>query len=108
MPKDIIGTPAPNSSYFRNENRAHIGRTTLVNWPTPMNADGGVASANPPNALPPGILNSGVPMMKDSHAAGRHSYDNMTVKPGEKSRAAESAETRRRLANPGKPTDTYR
>jgi hypothetical protein len=102
------------SEFMNNENRKRLADT--INRPMDRSADGSIAggaridvNSVPGNEMPPGILNSNsTPMMKDAHAAGRHSYDNVTVKPAEKSRAAESAETRRRLANPGKPTDTYR
>jgi hypothetical protein len=76
--------------YKGNENRAHIGRTTLLDWPTPMTAMGGVARAPAPNDIPSdrGIC-SATPMNKDPHIGGRHSNENRTVAPGEKNRSAE-------------------
>jgi len=94
----------------KNQNRAHISPGARYNEMRPMNADDGVAGSvrgAGPNDLPPSIRPD-QPLCVDPHARGRNSFDNLSVKPGEKSRAAESTETRRRLANPGKPTDPYR
>jgi hypothetical protein len=100
----------PNSN-GTNENRAKFRRDS-VNPMTPRSADGPIATGRiDPNCVaapeqPPGILRSGVPMTLDPHKNLRNSAFNLSVKPAEKSRAAESAETRRRL-NPASG-DTYR
>jgi hypothetical protein len=82
---------------WNNENRGRLADS--LNRPTPCQADGGVASAMPANDLPPGILNSNsIPMTKDAHAAGRHSaLQNLSLKPGEKSRASYTSEIHRRI-----------
>jgi hypothetical protein len=75
---------------------------------TPMDADGGGAGSvrgAGPNDLPPSIRPD-QPLCLDPHAAGRHSFDNMAVKPGEKPRSHYAAEDRRRL-RPGSG-DTYK
>jgi hypothetical protein len=76
-----------------NANRAHLEKGGSLNRPTPQ---GGVASARATNDLPPPIRGD-APMTLDPHAAGRHSHENMERKPGEVSRSARTAETRRRL-----------
>jgi hypothetical protein len=78
-----------------NENRARF-KNDSVNRMTPANEYAGCAPPRSFNDLPPPIRGD-APMMLDPHAGGRHGFDNMVNKPGEKSRAAESAETRRRL-----------
>jgi hypothetical protein len=88
--------------YAGNENRAK--HSASINPPSPCSSE---YRAPSPNEQPPSIRGD-APMTLDPHKNFRHSIDNAERKPGEKSRAAESAETRRRLANPGKPTDTYR
>jgi hypothetical protein len=82
------------------ENRARF-RNDSVNTPTPMTSDGGVASPNPPNDMPLGILNgNSVPMTLDPHSGGRNSaLQNLEQKPGEVSRSARTAEIKRRLTS---------
>jgi hypothetical protein len=95
---------------LHNQNRARIEKAGVRNRMTPANA-----TAAPRNVadgagkeMPPGILGPNG-MMKDAHAGGRHSgLQNLSVKPGEKSREKYAEEIRRRLANPGNPTDKYR
>jgi hypothetical protein len=85
------------------ENRHKFARDS-INAPTPCDGTG----AAPPrshNDLPMSIRGD-QPLCLDPHAAGRHSYDNMAVKPGEKSRSSYAAEARRRL-RPGSG-DTYK
>jgi hypothetical protein len=92
-----------NRARFKNDSR---------NVPSPRSASGPVAepavfgapavhdwNSVPANEMGPGILNSNsVPMTKDSHAGGRHSgLQNLSVKPGEKSRAAYTDEIHRRI-----------
>jgi hypothetical protein len=73
-----------------------------MNPMTPCDGSG-TAVARPANDLPPGILNSGVPMTRDSHAAGKHSgLANLGTRPGEKSRTAVADEIRRRLHDPAR------
>jgi hypothetical protein len=93
-----------------NENRARIEKAGVHNRMSPANAvppTAADASGVVGRPMGPGILNSNsVPMMKDAHAQGRRSFDNMVNKPPEKPRSHYAAEDRRRL-NPGSG-DTYK
>jgi hypothetical protein len=88
-----------------NENRAHIHKGGRYQEMTPRSADGPIADGRidpansvPGNEMPPGILNpNSMPMMKDAHANARHSNENRTAMPGEKSRTAYADENRRRI-----------
>jgi hypothetical protein len=93
----------PNSN-GSNENRAKFRRDSM-NPMTPCTADGGVARARAHNDLPP-PLRGDAPIFTDPHARLRYGADNLSVKPGEKSRAHYAAEDRRRL-RPGSG-DTYK
>jgi len=79
---------------FGNENRAHVGKASVYNPMTDMPAGGGVASARPPNDMPPSIRGD-APMLMDPHANGRHSFDNQRSKPPERSRASYTSELAR-------------
>jgi hypothetical protein len=78
----------PDESRAGNENRAHVGRAGRYQQMMPMPGDCGVACSvrgAGPNDLPP-PLRGDAPMTLDPHAAGRHSFDNLAVKPGERPR----------------------
>jgi hypothetical protein len=77
-----------------NENRAK--HSANINTPTDCSS---VSRAPSRNDMPPSIRGD-APMTLDPHANARRSNDNRTLAPGEKSRAAESAETRRRIYSP--------
>jgi hypothetical protein len=85
-----------------NENRARQEKAGVYNRMTPYESEYRAPSPNEP----PPPLRGDAPMMLDPHARGRHSVDNLSVKPGEKSRSSYAAEDRRRL----RPSsgDTYR
>jgi hypothetical protein len=92
-----------------NENRARQEKAGVYNRMTPANADRPASrnvADNIGKEMPEGIL--GAPMLLDPHAQGRRSADNRVVAPGAKPRSHYTDEIRRRLANPGNPTDKYR
>jgi hypothetical protein len=84
-----------------NENRARF-KNDSINTMTLRSADGSIAGGMrfdpaksvPGNEMPPGILGP-AGLLRDPHAGGRHSYDNLTTKPGIE--GGRGAETRRRL-----------
>jgi hypothetical protein len=78
-----------------NANRAHVEKGGSINRPSPVTAAVGAAGAVSPGEMGPGIL--GKPMTLDPHAGGRHSHENLAVKPGEVSRSKRTAEIQRRL-----------
>jgi hypothetical protein len=84
----------PNSN-GSNENRAKFRRDS-VNPMTPCDGTGS-ATARAHNDLPPGILGPNPMQGTDSHQNARHSNENRTVVPGEKSRSKYTAEIARRL-----------
>jgi hypothetical protein len=92
------------NEFTNNENRARLKDS--INRPTDRSASGPPIGANSPNPMPPGILGP-AGMMRDPHAGGRNSaLQNLSVRPAEKLRAAETAEIQRRL-RPGSG-DTYK
>jgi hypothetical protein len=78
-----------------NENRAKFLRDSV----NPMSpCDGrGVAGPVSPGEMPPGILGPNPMRGTDSHQSARHSNENRTVVPAEKSRSHYTSEIRRRL-----------
>jgi hypothetical protein len=84
-----------------NENRAHIEKSGIENRMTPTTTL--PRPPSPGEIVGPGLCSAN-PLL-DAHSKGRHSFDNMTTKPGEASRAQRSAETRRRIED---RTPTYK
>jgi hypothetical protein len=85
-----------------NENRARQEKAGVHNRMTPANAvPPTAADASGVVGRPMGpSIRGDQPIFSDPHRNLRNSAFNLSVKPGEKSRAAEAAETRRRLTEP--------
>jgi hypothetical protein len=82
------------NEFVGQENRARLFDSR--NLPSDRSAAGGpVGPVSPGEITAPGLC-SAAPM-RDPHAQGRGHFDNMAVKPGEKSRSKYTAETKRRL-----------
>jgi hypothetical protein len=78
-----------------NENRARSEVAGVRNRMSPCDGTG-VAPPRSHNDLPPPIRGD-APMTLDPHANARHSNENRTVAPAEKSRSSYTSEVRRRL-----------
>jgi hypothetical protein len=79
--------------FLNNENRGRHRDAINTQQPARTVHDHNSVSAN---EMPPSIRPD-APLCTDPHAQGRHSFDNLSVKPGEKARSRYTTETRRRL-----------